>query len=274
LAAKIEITGETPLMPNLIFLPVFHQKMTEKNDWFRDWFGSPYYRILYRNRDEQEARAFVARLCAHLEPRPGARMLDIACGEGRFAVQLAALGFDVTGIDLSHESIEKAKAQEHEHLQFFVHDMRFPFYINYFDYAFNFFTSFGYFTSDRDHLMAAKAFAAALKPGGTLVIDYLNREQSLRQLVPEETVQRGSYHFQISRRLERNHFIKDIRFTDADGRERHYMESVAAFAPEDFQRIFNAAGLEITETFGDYMLQPFDPEVSPRLIMILKKPYA
>src|SRR5690606_6618956 len=66
LAAKIEITGETPLMPNLIFLPVFHQKMTEKNDWFRDWFGSPYYRILYRNRDEQEARAFVARLCAHL----------------------------------------------------------------------------------------------------------------------------------------------------------------------------------------------------------------
>jgi len=248
--------------------------MTTQSDWFREWFGSPYYQILYQNRDEGEARAFVARLCTHLHPPPGSRMLDIACGEGRFAVQLAALGFDVTGIDLSHANIEKAKAQEQERLQFFVHDMRFPFYINYFDYAFNFFTSFGYFTHDRDHLMAAKSFAAALKKGGTLVIDYLNREHALQLMTPEETVDRGSYHFHISRRLERNHFIKDIRFTDADGRERHYTESVAAFTPADFERIFAAAGLTVTETFGDYALHAYDPKTSPRLIIILKKAYA
>ena len=109
----------------------------EQADWFENWFGSPYYKILYQNRDELEAQAFVEKLLDYLQPLPGSYMLDIACGEGRFAIQLAEHGYDVTGIDLSHNSIEKAKAHEDEHMRFFVHDMRFPFYINYFDYAFN-----------------------------------------------------------------------------------------------------------------------------------------
>src|ERR1700761_2297077 len=122
----------------------------EHTDWFENWFGSPFYKILYQNRDELEAQAFVETLIDYLQPFPGSRMLDIACGEGRYAVQLAEKNYDVTGIDISRISIEKAKAYEDEHLHFFVQDMRFPFYINYFDYAFNFFTSFGYFTHTRD----------------------------------------------------------------------------------------------------------------------------
>ena len=118
-------------------------------DWYKNWFGSPFYKILYQNRDELEAREFVENLRAYLQPPPGCAMLDIACGEGRFARQLAEHGFDVTGIDISHESIEVAKAFETDNLQFFMQDMRFPFYINYFDYAFNFFTSFGYFAHDQ-----------------------------------------------------------------------------------------------------------------------------
>src|SRR5690606_4994425 len=97
------------------------------------------------NRDEQEAQSFIEKLLNHLQPPASSKMLDIACGDGRHAVQLADYGYNVTGIDLSHLSIEKAKASENDHLEFHVHDMRMPFYINYFDYAFNFFTSFGYF---------------------------------------------------------------------------------------------------------------------------------
>src|SRR5579872_2594668 len=120
-------------------------------DWYKNWFDSPFYKILYQNRDEIEAQEFVETLLTYLQPQPGSAMLDIACGEGRFAKQLAEHGYDVTGIDISNESIEIAQAFESEYLHFFTHDMRFPFYINYFDYAFNFFTSFGYFTHDRDH---------------------------------------------------------------------------------------------------------------------------
>lgn len=240
-------------------------------DWFENWFDSPYYKILYQNRDELEAQEFVEQLLAYLQPPTGCRMLDIACGEGRFAKQLAEHGYDVTGIDISRASITAAKAHEDEHLHFFVHDMRLPFYTNYFDHAFNFFTSFGYFAHDRDHALAAKTFAGALRPDGILVIDYLNPDFVNANLVPEETIQRGNYSFHIVRSFERNHFIKEINFIDADGKPKHFTESVAAFSLADFTKMFRPAGMSLVGTFGDYGLNPYHPIDSPRLIMIFKK---
>ncbi len=242
--------------------------------WFENWFGSPFYKILYENRDEFEAQEFVEKLLQYLQPPPGSAMLDIACGEGRYARQLAEHGFNVTGIDISHPSIEKAKAFETDNLQFFVQDMRLPFYINYFDYAFNFFTSFGYFAHDRDHALAARSFAAALKNGGILVVDYLNSELVLANLVPQETVQRGSYTFNITRRVERKHIIKEINFVDADKKPRQYTERVAAFTQSDFVKIFKPADMHLVSTFGDYQLGAYQPGTSPRLIMVFKKKYA
>lgn len=243
----------------------------EQVDWFESWFGSPYYHILYEHRDRLEAQAFVEQLIEYLQPLPQSTMVDIACGEGRYSIQLAAHGFDVTGIDLSNASIEKAKHHEGDNLRFFVHDMRFPFYINYFDYAFNFFTSFGYFATHRDHLMAAKSFSKGLKKGGLLVIDYLNKEFVQSRLVKEEMVQRGEYEFRLERRLENGHFLKDISFTDSNGRPRKYTESVAAFTLSDFIQMFKQAGLSLIGTFGDYHLNAYHPLDSPRMIMIFKK---
>ena len=243
-------------------------------DWYKNWFGSPFYKILYQNRDEFEAQEFVEHLLDYLKPSPGSTMLDIACGEGRFAKQLAEHGFDVTGIDISHQGIETAKAFETENLHFFVQDMRLPFYINYFDYAFNFFTSFGYFEHNRDHALAARSFAAAIKENGILVIDYLNSEHVLSNFVAEETVQRGSYLFRIKRNLENNHIVKEISFTDADKKQRHYTESVAAFTLADFIRMFKPTDMALVCTFGDYRLNPYHPIDSPRLIMVFKKKYA
>ena len=243
-------------------------------DWYKKWFGSPFYKILYQNRDDFEAQEFIEYLLEYLQPAPKSTMLDIACGEGRFARQFAEHGFDVTGIDISHESIELAKAAESDNLQFFNQDMRLPFYINYFDYAFNFFTSFGYFSHDRDHMLSAKAFARALKNNGILVIDYLNIDYVLSNLVAEEKVVRGSYEFTINRKLERNHLVKDIYFTDADKKPRHYVESVAAFSLSDFVKMFRQAGLSLVGTFGNYKLGAYHPLDSPRLIMVFKKKYA
>ena len=239
--------------------------------WFETWFGSPYYKVLYKNRDEEEAGEFVRHLTDYLQPQDNSRMLDIACGEGRFAVELADRGFDVCGIVLSHLSIQNAKKIERPNLHFYVHDMRMPFYINYFDYAFNFFTSFGYFEHSRDHLLAAKSFASGLKSGGVLVLDYMNSILAESALVAEEQVIRGGLTFLIKRRIEAGHFVKEISFLDAEGRERKYLERVAAFKLFDFKSLFEKAGLELKDTFGDYRLGKFEPNSSPRLIMIFKK---
>src|SRR5436190_18774056 len=103
--------------------------------WFKDWFNSPYYHQLYFNRDEHEASAFINKLIDHLQPPVGSKMLDVACGKGRHSLQLATKGFDVTGIDLSEDSIREALQYESETLHFYQHDMRREFWINYFDHA-------------------------------------------------------------------------------------------------------------------------------------------
>ena len=73
--------------------------MTSKN-WFREWFDSPYYHLLYTNRNDEEAARFIDALLAFLKPSPGSRMLDVASGRGRHSRYLESKGFDVTGIDL------------------------------------------------------------------------------------------------------------------------------------------------------------------------------
>ena len=87
-----------------------------KQAWFKNWFNSPYYHQLYFNRDEKEAAAFINKLIEHLKPAAGNTMLDVACGKGRHSVQLANAGFNVTGIDLSEESILEALKSESENL--------------------------------------------------------------------------------------------------------------------------------------------------------------
>ena len=146
--------------------------MADKS-WYIDWFNSPFYHKLYFERDEKEAESFIHQLVKHLQPVAGCRMLDVACGKGRHSKILAAMGYDVTGIDLAPASIAWAKQSENENLHFFIHDMRLPFYANYFDYAFNFFTSFGYFKTRREHDAAIRSISKSLKPGGFFVIGCL-----------------------------------------------------------------------------------------------------
>lgn len=244
--------------------------MTEQKEWFENWFDSRFYPILYDNRDVEEASEFVANLVKYLQPQPASKIADIACGEGRFAMQLESYGHDVIGIDLSGQRIEKAKELENAHLHFYVHDMRFPFYINYFDYAFNFFTSFGYFDTHRDNHMAARSFSAALKHGGILVVDYFNKYYAESRLVPEETLERGGYTFDIKRFVDNGKIVKEITVTDETG-EHHYQERVSAFELADFVSLFDEGEMELQHHFGDYQLNAFDKEKSPRLIMVFKK---
>src|SRR5215813_1481837 len=140
-----------------------------QREWFVDWFDSPFYHKLYFERDEKEAESFIKKLAAHLQLVPGSRVVDVACGRGRHSKVLAEMNFVVTGIDLSPTSIEFAKQFEKDNLQFFIHDMRLPFWGNYFDHAFNFFTSFGYFRTRREHDAAIRTIARSLRPGGIVV---------------------------------------------------------------------------------------------------------
>lgn len=240
--------------------------------WFKDWFNSPYYHQLYFNRDKTEAAAFINKLIDHLQPPPGATMLDVACGKGRHSMQLAQKGFDVTGIDLSLDSIEEALQQESDNLHFYLHDMRLPFWIRYFDYAFNFFTSFGYFRTQREHDNAIHSIATALKKGGTFVMDYLNVHYSEDHNIHHSRQQIDGVEYNITKWYDENYFYKKIEVEDEALEEPLvYTEKVAKFSLGDFTEMFAYQGMQIQEVFGDYEFAGYHVKHSPRLIMIAKK---
>jgi SAM-dependent methyltransferase len=240
--------------------------------WFKDWFNSPYYHQLYFNRDDREAAAFIDKLINYLKPSPGSRMLDVACGKGRHSIQLAGKGFDVTGIDLSEDSINEALLSQTDTLHFYRHDMRLPFWINYFDHAFNFFTSFGYFNTRREHDNAIRTIAQSLKKDGIFVMDFLNVHYAEDHLVHQSEKEIDGINFIITKWFDETHFFKKITIEDESQEEPvTYTEKVAKFSLGDFTEMFAYQGLQIQEVFGDYDFGIYDVRKSPRMLMIAKK---
>ena len=95
-----------------------------------------------------------------------AKLLDVACGSGRHSIFLNNEGYEVEGIDLSERNIELAKAYENEKLHFHIQDMRNSLKQNHFDYAFNLFTSFGFFKAEEENQKCIISIADSLKTGG------------------------------------------------------------------------------------------------------------
>lgn len=240
--------------------------------WFKNWFNSPYYHQLYFNRDESEAAAFINKLMGYLKPAAGSTMLDVACGKGRHSLQLAEKGFDVTGIDLSEDSINEALQYQHDYLHFYQHDMRLPFRINYYDYAFNFFTSFGYFNTQRENDNSIRTIAQSLKPTGTFVMDYLNVHYAEDHMVHRSEKEIDGVNFIITKWHDETHFYKKIMIEDEALEEPLvHTEKVSKFTIGDFTEMFAYQGLQVKEVFGDYNFSNYHLRNSPRLIMIAKK---
>lgn len=244
-----------------------------KEAWYKDWFASPYYHQLYQYRDDTEAFNFINTLINYLKPPPQSLMLDVACGKGRHSIALAEMDFQVTGIDLSLPSIEEAKKSETENLHFFQHDMRLPFWINYFDYAFNFFTSFGYFKTKREHDNAIRTIANSIKRNGTLVIDYLNVHYAEDTMQDATITKVDDTEFHITRWYDETHFYKQIQVLDKNSfAPKHlFTEKIAKFSLGDFAEMLSYQHLQVQEIFGDYQLNSFDIKTSPRLIIVAKK---
>jgi len=239
-------------------------------EWFESWFDTPYYHLLYNNRDYTEAENFITKLTEVLELPKSSKIIDLACGKGRHSVFLNTLGYHVLGLDLSNQSIEYDKQFENETLVFKVHDMRNPIESEPVDAVFNLFTSFGYFDHEKDDKNVFESVYEVLKTDGYFVLDYLNEKYVRKTIVPESTICREGIDFNISKKIEGRHIIKDIRF-EAEGKPYHFFEKVKLHTLETIQNYAKECGFERIKIWGDYQLNDFKKENSPRCINLFKK---
>lgn len=243
--------------------------MIEKVNWYKDWFNSPFYHVLYQNRDDRDARKLIDNLITELNPNLDDEFLDLACGKGRHAIYLNSKGYKVCGVDMSENSIKEARKYENDSLEFFIGDMRLPLFPGRFNYILNLFTSFGYFENPADNLKTLVAVKKMLKPEGIFVLDFFNAVSVVKNLIPQESITIDGIRFDIKRNYDGKLVSKEINFTH-NGHHYYFTERVEAFMKTDFEDLFNLAGFEIIDFRGDYNLNPYEFEKSDRLIILAK----
>lgn len=242
----------------------------QQTNWYEVWFNSPYYHILYKNRDQQEANLFIDNLIAKLDMDYGT-ILDLACGKGRHAHYLAEKGFDVVGVDIAPNSISYASTMyQLPNLEFYVHDMQMPFRINYFDYILNLFTSIGYFNQLKQNEQVFESCYKMLHEGGYFLIDFMNTEKIVHNLIPREKKEIDGHHFYIRRVYENDKIYKHIHI-EKDNKISVFKEEVQALMPHHFHQFANNVGFKVIEEYGDYQFNNYQPRKSDRYILVLKK---
>ncbi|MEX3241999.1 cyclopropane-fatty-acyl-phospholipid synthase family protein [Serratia quinivorans] len=182
--------------------------------------------------------------------QPGDTLLDIPCGYGRHALELAQRRPDVAvkGFDISPRYIAMAKQTAGKNAEFSVADMRTAPLPQGVALASCLYTSFGYF-DDKENFAFLRQVFSALKPGGKLVIDVINTAR----IRPGETifmrrgddyiadevriVAAGEYCFQRRFVINRQHY------------QREY--TLRTYAPEAFTELFQSLGGKC-RFYGDF----------------------
>jgi SAM-dependent methyltransferase len=240
---------------------------SEEADWFEAWFGEDYLRI-YHHRDEEEAEHAIEMIVSNLPGRQISSVLDLGCGAGRHTKVLFERWWTV-GLDLSMALLRVAR-KESPDAPYVRADMRdLPFADESFDLVVNLFTSFGYFEDDSENARVLGCVRAALRPGGTFVIDFLNASQVRKELVPyDERVERGVTIEQRRTITGDNRFVeKTIRLRE---RGKEYIERVRLLTEADLERMLRASGFEVSKRFGDYSGVNWS-EDSPRVILFASR---
>lgn len=237
--------------------------------WYKEWFGEEYLE-LYSHRDEPEAEEHVAFVAARLGGRPRS-VLDLACGAGRHTAALRQRGYRALGVDLSLTLLARRRAPA---LPRVAGDMRcLPFAAGSFDWVLNFFTSFGYFESERENFQVLEEIVRVLASGGRFLIDILNPAPALAALKPRETLERDGRRVEIERWYDANlqRINKRINVTVPGQPPRRFLESVRTYQPEEVTIGLRWAGLDVESLFGNFSGDPYERD-SERLILVGRKP--
>lgn len=240
--------------------------------WYKDWFGQDYL-DLYAHRDRDEAERHLRFVEDRFGPGEGEPMpravLDLACGAGRHTEALRRHGYRALGIDLSLTLLAQPPR-----LPRVGGDMRhLPFADRTFDWVLNFFTSFGYFEGERENFRVLAEIERVLTPGGRFMVDFFNLDRVLATLTPRDVREEGDRRVEMERWFdgETRRLNKRIRVSAPGRPTRTFLESVRGYRLPEVEMGLSWAGLELTDTFGDFCGEPFEPD-SERLILVGRKP--
>ncbi len=245
-------------------------------EWYDECFDELYLQAYGLGIDRVGSE--VEFLLGALELPPGAQVLDLACGHGRHAIELARLGYSVTGLDRSHLFLEKAVEFSREagvEVEWLHEDMRAipETWAARFDGIINVFTAWGYFETDEANEEVLQGVARSLKLGGRFFLDYVNHERVIRQFRPRSWAQSpdGILTLDVSEFDPLRGRIETTRkIVLPDGARLDRRTSVRLFTLAEVRNMLNRSGLKVLATHGDFTGGPYTMD-SPRMIVVAER---
>ena len=246
--------------------------------WFESWFNHPLYLEVYSHRDQDEAARCIRTILSisRLDQKDPASLdiLDIACGAGRHALELARHGYCVTGNDLSPFLLEEARKEAVNcklQLELTCCDMRHIPDSARFDLIVQLFTSFGYFEAKEDDRGVLRKVWSALKNGGWYVLDLINPDHLARTLVSETRRTSGNLTILEQRTFNEDKITKTITITPQVGEKLSFRESVRLYSKEEIYTMLHQEGFSVSSIAGNYQGDPFSENDSPRMLIFCRK---
>jgi len=223
-----------------------------------EWFEQFDDRLWLKEDTGAEEDARLVRRMLHL--RRGRKVLDAPCGAGRIAVHLARAGLNVTGVDRNPRFLRRARDRfRREGLagEFHELDLRQLAFDGRFDAVVNWFGSFGYF-SDEENLDLLCRFARALRPGGRLLVEHVNRGRVLRHFLTRIVGPRGPGRLTVRNRWDpASERVEGRWLLEVRGRRLRYRSSLRFFTPRQLGELFERAGLRVEAMYDSVDASPF-----------------
>jgi SAM-dependent methyltransferase len=239
-------------------------------EWWRTWFG-PGYLSLYDGYLAERTPIEADQLEALLTLAPPARILDLACGQGRHAIELAGRGYDVTGVDLSQYLLDVARARARAAnvtLRLLHRDMRDPLSGERFDLILSLFTSFGYFDDEAEDRRVLTGVARQLRRGGRFLLEVLNGQRERERFEPRQWFSVGKTAVMEERRLERSdrRLVVTRTISTPNGRETN-AHSLRIYDGAEIEACLLDAGFAEIRLYGDWNGERLTP-ASARVLAV------
>jgi SAM-dependent methyltransferase len=246
-------------------------------DWYHSAFEQDWLDEIALHIEPERTTTEAEFLIEQLELAHDSRILDLACGHGRIALELARLGYSLTGLDLSPRSIalaREASAREGLEVEWTEADMRELPAGREFDAIFNVFTAFGYFAEENENQRVLEGVARALVPGGRFLIETMNLlwlagiwQPRIWEALPGGGVQLSEHEYDVLRGRNRARWI----FIRPDGSRGEHVHSLRTYTPHELASMLERAGLQIEKSFGAMDGSPLELR-SRRIVLVARKP--
>lgn len=226
-------------------------KKTLSPTWWKTAFGASYIALYGPRLTVEDTKKEVDFIEQNLKLKKGAKILDLACGQGRHAIELASRGYDVTGVDYSSYLLSLAKKNMKDKgvkMKFVRGDMRSLGFKNEFDVVVNLFTAFGYFHKESDHIKTLRSVCRSLKEGGIFLLDTVNPD-----FLKKHFIHGVARPLQEGKGMVEHFFTTDKRWImRINSGKNSRVSSTRVFDRSELKQLFNTAGFTVKKMWGNF----------------------